>query len=71
VQGGLSARDANPINPFPKDAEAIQDVLQWNGRILLRTEDQGVVMAVRTAKVTTGKKEHRTKLSWPIQKGGL
>jgi hypothetical protein len=38
---------------------------------LLRVKDQEMVMAVRAAKVATGKKKHRTKFSWPIEKGGF
>jgi hypothetical protein len=30
-----------------------------------------MVMAVRAAKVATGEKKHRTKFSWPIEKGGF
>jgi hypothetical protein len=50
---------------------AIENLFQRNGRILFRVEDEGMVVAVRTAEITVREEKHRTKFPWPIQKGGL
>jgi hypothetical protein len=50
---------------------AIENLFQRDGRVLLRMEDEGMVVAVRTAEITIRKEKHRTKFPWPIQKGGL
>jgi hypothetical protein len=71
MQGGLSTRKANPINPILKRVKATQNVFQWDGRITLRMENEGVVMAVRTAEVTIGEEKYRAELFWPIHKGGF
>jgi len=34
-------------------------------------KDEGVVMAVRTAKVAMRKEEHGAEFPWPINKGGF
>jgi hypothetical protein len=71
VQGRLSTRYANPVNPIPQGVDATQNVFQWNRRITIGMKNEGVVMAVRTAKVTAGKKENRAEFPWPIDKGGF
>jgi len=51
--------------------EAKENDLQWNGSILLRMEDEGMVVAVWTAEIAAGKKNDGAKFSWPIQEGSL
>jgi hypothetical protein len=71
VQGRLSTREANPINPISIRTKATQNLFHWNRRILVRLKNERVVVAVRTTEVAVGKKKHRADLPWPIQKGGL
>jgi hypothetical protein len=51
--------------------KAIEDIPQGDGGILLGMENKGMVMAVRAAEITVGKKKHGAEFSWPIQKGGV
>jgi hypothetical protein len=51
--------------------EARENNLQWNGRILLRMENEGMVVAVWTAEIAAGKKNDGAEFSWPIQEGSL
>ena len=47
----------------------MQDMFQGNGKILLGMKNQAVVMAVRTAKITMGEKDHRADLPPPVDEG--
>jgi hypothetical protein len=48
-----------------------ENIFQRNGSILLRMEDQGMVVAIRTAEVTIGKEKHRAEFCRPIQQRSL
>jgi ribonuclease PH len=71
LQGRLSTRDTNPVNPIPIRTKITQHLFDWNGSILLRMKNERVVMAVRTTEVAMGKEKHRTNLPRPIHKGSL
>jgi hypothetical protein len=71
MEGWLSTRQANPINPIPIRTEVTQDVFNGNRRILLRVKNERVVVTVRATEVAMGEKKDGTDLSWPIYKGGL
>ena len=58
MKGRLSTCEANPIDPIPQRMEASENIFQWNGSILLGMENKGVVVAIRTAEITVGKKKH-------------
>jgi hypothetical protein len=45
---------------------AIENLFQRNGGILLRMKNEGMVVAVRTTKIAVREEKHRTKLPWPI-----
>jgi hypothetical protein len=51
--------------------EARENNLQWNGSILLRMENEGMVVAVWTAEIAAGEKNDGAEFSWPIQEGSL
>jgi hypothetical protein len=57
VQGGLPARDADPVNPISERVETLQNVFEGNGGVPLRMKDEGVVVAIRTPEVTRRKEE--------------
>jgi len=71
MEGGLSTRKANPFNPIMIRMKGTQNLFHWNGSILLRLKNKGVVMAERAAEVAVGKKENGADLPWPIHKGSL
>jgi hypothetical protein len=71
MEGWLSTRQANPINPIFIRTKVTQNVFKGNRSILVRVKNERVVMAVGATEVAMGKKKHRTDLSWPIRKGGL
>ena len=71
MKGRLSTGEANPIDPTLKSAEASKNVFKWNCKILLRMENEGVIMAVWTAEVAIRKKENRAEFPWPLDKGGF
>jgi hypothetical protein len=71
MKGRLSTCEANPIDPTLKSAEASENLFKWNCKILLRMENEGVVMAVWTAEVAIRKEEHRADFSRPIHKGSF
>jgi hypothetical protein len=48
--------------------EASEYDFQWNGSILLRMENEWVVVAVWTAEIAPGEKKDGAEFSWPIQK---
>jgi hypothetical protein len=54
----LSARKANPVDPIPHGMQAGENIFQRDGSILLGMENKGVVVAIRTAKITVGKENH-------------
>ena len=58
MESRLSARKANAINPSPQRMEASENVFHWNGSILLRMKNKGMVVAIRTAEITVGKEKH-------------
>jgi len=71
MKSGLPPCETNPIDPVPERMEASENIFQWNGSILLRMENKGMVVAVWTAEITAGKKNHGAEFSRPIQKGSL
>jgi len=71
MQGGLSTRKTNPINPIPEGEEAGQNVIKWNRRIPLWVKNEGMVMAVRTAEIAVGEEENRADFPWPIHEGSF
>jgi hypothetical protein len=71
MESGLSTREADPIDPIPQGMETGEYILQDDGSILLGMENQGMVVTVRTAKITARKEKYRTEFSRPIQKGSL
>jgi hypothetical protein len=71
MKSRLSARDANSIDPTLKRVEVTQNVFKRDRTILFRMENEGVVMAVRTAEIAIRKEKHRADFPWPIHKGGL
>jgi len=38
--------------------ETGENIFEWKGSILLGMENKGVVVAIRAAEITTGKKNH-------------
>jgi hypothetical protein len=58
LQRGFTAGDADPVNPIPKRVKTMQNILHGNGKILFRMQNEGVVMAVRTAEIAVGEKDH-------------
>jgi hypothetical protein len=71
MESGFSTCEADPIDPIPQSMETGEYIVQVNGSILLGMENKGMVVAIRTAKITVGKEKYRTEFSRPIQKGGL
>ncbi len=55
---GFSTREANPVDPIPHGMEAAENPFEWNGSKLLGMENKGVVVAIRAAEITVGKKDH-------------
>ena len=58
LQRGFTAGDADSVNPVPEGPQAIQDVFDGDGNILFWMENEGVVMAVRTAEIAVGEKDY-------------
>jgi hypothetical protein len=71
MESRLSTREANPVDPIPQRMETGENIFEWKGSILLGMENKGVVVAIRTAEITTRKKNHRAEFSPPVQEGGL
>jgi hypothetical protein len=71
MKGGLSACKADAIYPILERSEAILNIGERNRSILFGMKNEGVVMAVGTAKVAVRQKEHGADLSWPIHERGL
>jgi hypothetical protein len=71
MEGRLSARDANPIDPALKRVEVTQNLFKRDRTKLFRMKNEGVVMAVRAAEIAMRKEEHRADFPWPIHEGGL
>jgi hypothetical protein len=67
----LSTREADPIDPISQSVEASENIFHWKGSILLGMENEGVIVAIRTAEITTGKKKHRADFPLPIREGSL
>jgi hypothetical protein len=58
MESRLSTREANPVDPIPQRMETGENIFERKGSILLGMENKGVVVAIRTAEITTGKKNH-------------
>jgi hypothetical protein len=58
MESRLSAREADPVDPIPQRMKTGENIFRWKGGILLGMDDQGVVVAIRTAEITTGKENH-------------
>jgi len=71
MKGGLSACDANPVDPTLKRVEVTQNLFKRDRAIFFRMKNERVVMAVRTTEIAIRKEEHRADFPWPIHKGGL
>jgi hypothetical protein len=71
MEGWLSTCEANSVDPISQRMKTTENIFQWNGGILPRMENKGMIVAIRTAKITVRKKKHGTEFFWPIQKRGL
>jgi hypothetical protein len=58
VESRFSTRETNPINPILEGMEAIENLFYRDRRILLWMENEGMVVAVRTSKITMRKEKH-------------
>jgi len=68
MKGRLSTCETNPIDPTLKTAEASENLLKWNRKVLLRMKSKRVIMAVRAAEVAIRKKKDRRDFPRPIHK---
>jgi len=71
IEGGLSSRETDAIDPILKRKETVQEGPPGKSRELFGRKNKGMVMAVKAAEVTVREEEDGTDLSRPIDKRSL
>jgi len=71
MEGWLTSGHTDTIHPSFEPAKALQSILERDGAVLFRMEDQRMIMAIGTPEIAGGEKEHRTDLPRPIDKRRL
>ena len=71
MEGRLTSGHTDAIHPSFERVKALQSILERDGAVLFRMEDQRMIMAIGTPEIAGGEKEHRTDLPRPIDKRRL
>jgi hypothetical protein len=71
MEGRLASGHTDAIHPSSERVKTLESVLERDGAVLFRMEDERMIMAVGASEIAAREKENRADLPRPIDKRRL